>query len=121
MLFFSEARSPVLVEGLVLDSKGILPKGVEDVVAHRRHRILDRLQVHHPPRHLTNKGGQNVDDACTYCIISYEGGVPYTNIRKNVAQIVCIDDFRKIYRSSLDLFRYRKLRLTVDHFGKILV
>ena len=44
--------APVFIEGVVLHPEGILAKGVEDVVAHRRHRIFDGLQVHHLFRHL---------------------------------------------------------------------
>ena len=44
--------SPVLIQGLVLHPEGVLSEGVKHVVAHRRQRVLDGLEVHHLPRHL---------------------------------------------------------------------
>lgn len=70
--------APVLVEDVVLHTEGVLSEGVEHVVAHRRHGVLPRLQVHHLPRYLKKSGDKNVDGAD-----DVDGGVPHTNIGKN--------------------------------------
>lgn len=57
--------SPVLVQGFLLDSEGILPQGVKHVVTHRRHGILPCFEIHHDVRHLRVVREENGDSDTT--------------------------------------------------------
>lgn len=86
---------PVLVEGVVFNPEGVLSKGVEDVVAHRRHWVLGRLEVHHLLRHL--RSGNNA-------VAGVDGGVSHKKHReeklgKNLEQFRYLGFYRSTPRA----------------------